>query len=120
MSYEMATHPDRDKYDLTACKSFAAGGAPRPVDHVTKIKEAFPGGFPLLGYGLTETNAVGCGNFNENYMAKPGSTGRASQPLVDVQILDNDGKIGRANVRTPVTNTHLVCRLLLEKKNLKR
>src|SRR3546814_6329711 len=99
MSYEMATHPDRDKYDLTACKSFAAGGAPRPVDHVTKIKEAFPGGFPLLGYGLTETNAVGCGNFNENYMAKPGSTGRASQPLVDVQILDNNGKPDRKSNR---------------------
>jgi len=91
MSYEMATHPNRDNYDLSACKSFAAGGAPRPVEHVTKIKEAFPGGFPLLGYGLTETNAVGCGNFNENYLAKPGSTGRASVPMVDLAILDDDG-----------------------------
>ncbi len=52
MSYEIANHPDRDQYDLSACKSFAAGGAPRPVEHVTRIKEAFPGGFPLLGYGL--------------------------------------------------------------------
>src|SRR3546814_1863743 len=26
------------------------------------------------------------------------------------------GEIGRAHVRTPVTNAHLVCRLLLEKK----
>ncbi len=91
MSYEIATHPNRDQYDLSACKSFAAGGAPRPLEHVTKIKEAFPGGFPLLGYGLTETNAVGCGNYNENYLAKPGSTGKASQPLVEVAILDDDG-----------------------------
>jgi len=91
MSYEIATHPDKDQYDLSSCKSFAAGGAPRPLEHVNKIKEAFPGGFPLLGYGLTETNAVGCGNFNENYIAKPGSTGRASQPLVEVDILDDDG-----------------------------
>ncbi|ROT97269.1 AMP-dependent synthetase [Altererythrobacter sp. FM1] len=91
MSYEIATHPDREKYDLSACKSFAAGGAPRPVEHVNKIKEAFPGGFPLLGYGLTETNGVGCGNFNENYMAKPGSTGRASRPIVQIAILDDDG-----------------------------
>src|SRR3546814_8656378 len=29
----------------------------------------------------------------------------------------SSGKIGRAHVRTPVTNAHLVCRLLLEKKN---
>src|SRR3546814_7449780 len=28
-------------------------------------------------------------------------------------------QIGRAHVRTPVTNAHLVCRLLLEKKNTK-
>src|SRR3546814_8519664 len=27
-------------------------------------------------------------------------------------------QIGRAHVCTPVTNTHLVCRLLLEKKNI--
>ena len=91
MSYEMASHADRDKYDLTACKSFAAGGAPRPVDHVSKIRDSFPDGFPLLGYGLTETNGVGCGNYNENYLAKPGSTGRASRPLVDLAILDDDG-----------------------------
>jgi len=92
MSYEMAMHPDRDSYDLSQCKSFAAGGAPRPVEHVGKIRDAFPDGYPLLGYGLTETNAVGCGNLNENYMAKPGSTGLASRPLVDLAILDDAGK----------------------------
>ncbi|MBA4046813.1 MAG: AMP-dependent synthetase [Erythrobacter sp.] len=91
MSYEIANHPDRANYDLSKCKSFAAGGAPRPVEHVTRIKEAFPGSFPLLGYGLTETNAVGCGNFNENYLAKPGSTGRPSKPMVDMAILDDQG-----------------------------
>ncbi|MFU7529118.1 class I adenylate-forming enzyme family protein [Qipengyuania sp. ASV99] len=106
MSYELATHPDRSTFDLSSCKSFAAGGAPRPLEHVTKIKEAFPGGFPLLGYGLTETNAVGCGNFNENYIAKPGSTGKASKPLVEIAILDDDGnhlaqgKVGEVCIRT--------------------
>ena len=106
MSYEIANHPDREKYDLSKCKSFAAGGAPRPVEHVTRIKEAFPGGFPLLGYGLTETNAVGCGNLNENYLAKPGSTGRASKPLVDLRILDDagnelpQGQVGEVCIRS--------------------
>src|SRR3546814_2186423 len=31
-------------------------------------------------------------------------------------LLHDDVEIGRAHVRTPVTNAHLVCRLLLEKK----
>ena len=106
MSYEMATHPDRDQFDLSQCKSFAAGGAPRPVEHVNKIKDAFPNGFPLLGYGLTETNAVGAGNLNENYLAKPGSTGMASRPLVDMAILDDAGKalpqgeVGEISIRS--------------------
>jgi len=106
MSYEIANHPDRAHYDLSRCKSFAAGGAPRPVEHVTRIKEAFPGSFPLLGYGLTETNAVGCGNFNENYLAKPGSTGRASKPMVELAILDDvgyelpKGQVGEVCIRS--------------------
>ncbi len=91
MTYEMATHPEREKFDVSSCSGFAAGGAPRPAEHVTKIKEAFPTGNPLLGYGLTETNGVGCGNFNENYLAKPLSTGKPSRPLVDLAILDDDG-----------------------------
>ena len=93
MSFEIATHPQRGNYDLTSCTAFAAGGAPRPAHHVKQIKEALPHAFPLLGYGLTETNAVGCGNLNENYLAKPGSTGTATKPLVEVGILDDDGAV---------------------------
>jgi long-chain acyl-CoA synthetase len=92
MSIEMATHPNRTKYDLTSCTTFAAGGAPRPVEHVRKIRKEMSWGYPVLGYGLTETNAVGCGNFTENYLAKPDSTGTATEPLVEVAILDDDGK----------------------------
>jgi acyl-CoA synthetase (AMP-forming)/AMP-acid ligase II len=91
MSIEMATHPNRGNYDLTSCTGFAAGGAPRPVEHVKRIKKEMSWGYPLIGYGLTETNGVGCGNFTENYLAKPTSTGIATKPLVDLGILDDDG-----------------------------
>ncbi len=93
MSIELATHPNRHKYDLTSCTAFAAGGAPRPVDHVKKIRKEMSWGYPLLGYGLTETNGVGCGNFTENYLLKPTSTGPATKPLVEVEMLDDDGNI---------------------------
>jgi long-chain acyl-CoA synthetase len=48
---------------------------------------SFPNAQPALGYGLTETNAVGCGNFWSNYAAKPASTGRAQKPFVELAIL---------------------------------
>src|SRR3546814_2866307 len=35
------------------------------------------------------------------------------------QTFEDEIQIGRAHVCTPVTNAHLVCRLLLEKKNTK-
>ena len=92
MSYEIATHPDRDCFDLSSCESFAAGGAARPVDHVRHIDETFPETVQMLGYGLTETNCVGCTNVSEHYLAKPLSTGPASPPLVDVAIFSPEGE----------------------------
>ncbi len=92
MSFEIMTHPDRHKYDLSTLQGMAGGGAPRPVDHVRRLAEEIPHAPPALGYGLTETNAIGCGNYGQNYLDKPNSTGRASQPLVDLAILDDDGK----------------------------
>jgi acyl-CoA synthetase (AMP-forming)/AMP-acid ligase II len=105
MSLELMTHPDRDKYDLSSLKDITAGGAPRPVSHVERLREEFPDAQPALGYGLTETNAVGCLNFWSNYAAKPGSTGRAA-PFVDVTIVGDDGlplpqgKVGEIAIRT--------------------
>ena len=80
-------HPDRGNYDLSTLTDIAAGGAPRPVAHVERLRQSFPNAQPALGYGLTETNAVGCGNFWGNYAAKPASTGRAQMPFVELAIL---------------------------------
>ena len=92
MSFEILTHPDRHLFDISTVADFAAGGASRPVEHVKRLAEEMGGARPLIGYGLTETNGVGCGNFRENYLAKPNSTGRASAPLVDLAILDDLGR----------------------------
>jgi long-chain acyl-CoA synthetase len=87
MSLEMMQHPDREKYDLSSLTDIAAGGAPRPVAHVKRLQESFRTAQPALGYGLTETNAVGCGNFWQNYADKPASTGRPHRPMVELAIL---------------------------------
>ncbi len=90
MSLELMQHPDRDKYDLSSLTDIAAGGGPRPPEHVARLAKAFPGKSPALGYGLTETNAVGAGNMRDNYLAKPWSTGRASRPMVEIGIFTPD------------------------------
>ncbi len=90
MTWEILNHPERHRFDLSTVQSFAAGGAPRPPEHVRRLAEELPAP-PALGYGLTETNGVGCGNFFQNYLDKPNSTGRASAPLVDLAILDDAG-----------------------------
>ncbi|MCL6679719.1 acyl--CoA ligase [Sphingomonas sp. RG327] len=87
MSLELMTHPDHDKYDLSSLTDIAAGGAPRPIRHVERLQKAFGWAQPALGYGLTETNAVGCSNFWSSYAEKPASTGRAQKPFVEIAIL---------------------------------
>jgi len=99
MSLELMQAPDRDKYDLTSLTDIAAGGAARPVSHVKRLQQSFRGAQPALGYGLTETNAVGCGNFWQNYADKPASTGRPHRPLVEVAILGERDRHLRTNER---------------------
>jgi acyl-CoA synthetase (AMP-forming)/AMP-acid ligase II len=106
MSLELMQHPDRAKYDLSTLTDIAAGGAPRPVSHVARLEAAFTGAQPALGYGLTETNAAGTGNFWSNYHDKPASTGRAQMPFVELAILGEDerhlpaGEHGEIAIRT--------------------
>jgi acyl-CoA synthetase (AMP-forming)/AMP-acid ligase II len=92
MSLELMQHPDRDKYDLSTLLDIAGGGAPRPAEHVGRLADAFPGKNPAIGYGLTETNGVGAGNVRDNYRLKPASTGRASKPMVEMMVADDEGK----------------------------
>jgi acyl-CoA synthetase (AMP-forming)/AMP-acid ligase II len=87
MSLELMQSPDRDKYDLSSLTDIAAGGAARPVAHVARLEATFKGAQPALGYGLTETNAIGCSNFWSNYHDKPASTGRPHKPIVELAIL---------------------------------
>src|SRR4029450_8068728 len=92
MSLELMNHPDRHKYDLSSLTDITAGGAPRPVTHVERLREEFPNAHPALGYGLTETNAAGCANYWGNYAAKPASTGRAQSPIIELAILGDEGR----------------------------
>lgn len=92
MINEIAHHADRRNFDLSSCRVILSGGAPRPVDHVNFMKAEMPIAQQVIGYGLTETNAVGCTNISTNYLDKPNSTGAPTLPLVDLAILDESGQ----------------------------
>ena len=89
-TWDLLTHPDRDKYDLSSFKELSGGGAPRPPEHVKKLKDGFNDAEPSIGYGLTETNAAGTLNLGKDYLLHPGSCGRAIPPVTDVAIIDEN------------------------------
>jgi acyl-CoA synthetase (AMP-forming)/AMP-acid ligase II len=106
MSLELMNHPELREYDLSSLTDITAGGAPRPVSHVERLRREFPNAQPALGYGLTETNAAGCANYWGNYAEKPASTGRPQKPYIELAILGEGdrhlptGEIGEIAIRS--------------------
>jgi steroid-24-oyl-CoA synthetase len=84
-----AEHTDRDISSLT---EIMAGGAARPPEQVKKISGTFKKSAPGIGYGLTETNALGSVNAGAFYMAKPESAGRAVPPVTEFRVVDSAGR----------------------------
>jgi len=91
MGVELADHPQRGEFDLSSLANLAAGGAPRPAGHVTRLRDGLPTTGLLYGYGLTETNAIGTGIMGDTLHALPHSPGRALPPLVELAIFDAAG-----------------------------
>jgi acyl-CoA synthetase (AMP-forming)/AMP-acid ligase II len=84
--------------DLRSLRQVQSGGAPRPPEHLKLMSEKFPErAIPGLGYGLTETNAIGAIITGKFYLARPNSTGRPSPPVTDVKIVDPAGHSLAAN-----------------------
>jgi long-chain acyl-CoA synthetase len=92
MSMELMNHPRLGEFDVQSLIDIAAGGAARPAEQVATLIERFPHAKPSAGYGLTETNAVGCIIGHDDYVERPGSVGMPTPPLVEIRILDDDGR----------------------------
>ena len=60
MTWEVMQSPNFATTDLSSLRSVQSGGAPRPPEHLAMMVQKFPDkALPGLGYGLTETNALG-------------------------------------------------------------
>jgi acyl-CoA synthetase (AMP-forming)/AMP-acid ligase II len=107
MSMELTNHPRLADFDLSSLMDVSSGGAARPAEQVAMIVERFPGATASAGYGLTETNAVGCVIGQDDYQLRPGSVGRPTAPLVEMKIVNQEGselaagEIGEIWIRSP-------------------
>lgn len=98
-SWDLLESPRFKDFDTSSLVSIGGGGAPAPSKLVDRVESTFANGRPNIGYGMTETNAFGPGNYGDDYVAHPTSTGRSTMPVMDVVIRDEDGNDVPAGVR---------------------
>ncbi len=91
MSAELQAAAQNSERDLSSLREIMAGGAARPPDQVGKITGTFNKSSAGIGYGLTETNALGAVNSGAFYSARPRSTGRAVPAVTEIRIMGADG-----------------------------
>jgi acyl-CoA synthetase (AMP-forming)/AMP-acid ligase II len=102
MSAELQAAAAVSDRDISSLAEIMAGGAARPPDQVGKISSTFRRASPGIGYGLTETNALGAVNAGAFYVANPRSTGRVVPAVTDFRITGEDGKALPAGERGEV------------------
>lgn len=91
-SWDLLESPNFATYDTSSLTSVGGGGAPAPSKLVARVASSFSRGGPTLGYGMTETNAYGPGNYGDDYVTHPTSTGRTPTIVMDVEIRDENMK----------------------------
>lgn len=91
MSAELQAAARDTERDISSLVDIFSGGAARPPDQVDKIASTFKRAAPGIGYGLTETNAIGAVNAGAAYVANPASTGRIVPAVTEFKIIDADG-----------------------------
>ena len=105
--------PNFDAYDLSSVTRISYGGAPSGAELVERIAEAFPNAKAGLAtaYGLTETASVATAIGGDDYVAHPGSAGRAV-PTVELRIVGADGndappdETGEVWIKGPTVSSH--------------
>lgn len=80
------------RYSLATLSALGGGGAPRAPEQVRQIKTRFAQASPNIGWGMTETNAIGAGIVGDDYVAHPSSSGHCSQVL-ELRVTDETGRV---------------------------
>jgi len=89
MTGDLVEHAKSCGHNLSSLVTVGGGGAPRAPDQVKNIASTFAAQ-PNIGWGMTETNAIGAGIAGQDYLDHPGSTGRIAA-VMDLRIIDEHG-----------------------------
>lgn len=90
IAWQLLTHPDRDKYDLSSLEGISYGGAPSAPELVRQIGKAGPA--PGNGWGMTETSATFSQHSAEDYLNRPESAG-PPVAACEAQVRDTEGNV---------------------------
>ncbi len=91
MTGDLVNHARAVGKDLSSLNVVGGGGAARAPEQVRGISKSFAKAHPNTGWGMTETNAIGCGVTGPAYLRKPASSGQCSAVL-EMRIVDDEGK----------------------------
>jgi long-chain acyl-CoA synthetase len=90
MTGDLVREAQRSARDLSSLRSVGGGGAARPPEQVRQIDRTFPNAGPGIGWGMTETNAVGTIISGPDYVLHPESAGYAV-PGAELRVVGDDG-----------------------------
>ena len=90
IAWQLLTHPDREKHDISCLETISYGGAPSAPELVRQIGMAGPA--PGNGWGMTETSATFSQHGGEDYLNRPESAG-PPVAVCEAQVRDPQGNV---------------------------
>ncbi|QMW22655.1 class I adenylate-forming enzyme family protein [Sandaracinobacteroides saxicola] len=90
IAWQLLTHPDVGKHDISSLDTIAYGGAPSAPELVRQIGSG--GRAPGNGWGMTETSATFSHHMAEDYLHRPDSAG-PPVAVCDAEVRGPDGAV---------------------------
>jgi long-chain acyl-CoA synthetase len=98
MTGDLVREAQRTQRDLSSLISVGGGGAARPPEQVRQIDRTFHNAAPYIGWGMTETNALGTLVGGQDYVDHPSSSGYCLVGA-ELRVVDDDGAVLPAGER---------------------
>jgi len=90
MTGDLVREAQRTDRDLSSLRSVGGGGAARPPEQVRQIERTFRNAGPGIGWGMTETNAMGTIISGAEYVQHPDSAGYTVIGA-EIRVVGDDG-----------------------------